>query len=241
MNLVLLHPDDFISGEPSARLARVRIEGRRARYVLEVHRETLGEALCVGLLGGAMGRGVIVAMEDGHIELDVVLDRSPPELLPLTLVLALPRPLVLKRVLISATSMGVGRIVLVNARRVEKSYWQSKALEEGALREQLLLGLEQARATNMPEVDLRPRFRPFVEDELARWIGGTQALVADPSGGEPCPRNVGGPLTLAIGPEGGWSDYELERLRAIGFRVVHLGERILRVETAVPALISRLL
>ncbi len=241
MNLVLLFPEDFVNGEPCGQSSRVRIEGRRSKYVREVHREMLGDELCVGLLDGAMGRGVIVAMEEDRIELEVVLDRSPPALLPLTLVLALPRPLVLKRVLICATSMGVGRIVLVNARRVEKSYWQSKALEETALREQLLLGLEQARATSLPEVHLRPRFRPFVEDELVHWIGGTEALVADPSGAKPCPRHIGGALTLAIGPEGGWSEYELERLSAVGFAAVHLGERIMRVETAVPALISRLL
>jgi RsmE family RNA methyltransferase len=132
--------------------------------------------------------------------------------------------------------MGVKRFVLLHSRRVEKSYWQSKGLEPEALRRQLLLGLEQARDTILPEVQTERRFRPFAEDRLP---GSGPALLADPDSPEPCPR-AAGPLTLIVGPEGGFVPFEVERLVAAGARPIGLGARVLRVETAVVSLLARL-
>ena len=168
MNLILLLPDDGIDGA-----GRVRLRGRRLAHVLDVHRASVGDELRVGLLGGGLGTGRVLQLTPDVLEMEVSLERAPPPPLPLTLLLALPRPKVLRRVLRTASSMGVKRIVLLNARRVEKSYWQSPYLETKALEEQLLLGLEQARDTLLPEILLRPLFRPFVEDELP-GIAGTR-------------------------------------------------------------------
>jgi RsmE family RNA methyltransferase len=235
VNLVLLFPEDGIDGA-----GRVRLHGRRLRHVLDVHRAAAGDELRVGLLGGGIGTGKVLQLTPAVLELEVRLDREPPAPLPLTLLLALPRPKVLRRVLRTASAMGVKRIVLLNAWRVEKSYWQSPALEPAALQEQVLLGLEQARDTVPPEILARPRFKPFVEDELPALVGGTLPLVAHPPAREECPRNAGRPVTLAIGPEGGFIPYEVEQLVARGFTPVRLGERILSTEAAVPALLARL-
>ena len=146
----------------------------------------------------------------------------------------------LRRVLSSAASLGVKSIFLINSYRVDKSYWQSPFLSDENIRHQLILGLEQARDTKLPEVCLRPRFKPFVEDELPQIVKDAAALVAHPGAAEQCPRDVAGPVVLAIGPEGGLVQYEIDNLVSCGFRPVTLGPRILRVETAVPCLISRL-
>jgi len=236
MNLILLFENDF-SGESGK---RVRLRGRRWLYVRDVHRAAVGDELCVGLLNGRIGRGHVLRLDEAGLEMEVELNEDPPRPLRLTLILALPRPLVLKRVLISVTSMGVKRIVLVNPRRVDRSFWSSSALQAEALREQLILGLEQARDTLMPEVLLRPRFRPFVEDELSALVDGGRALIAHPGAGVPCPTGLAEPVTLAVGPEGGFSDYEVEKLEGHGFSKIDLGPRILRVETAVPALLAKL-
>lgn len=234
MNLLLLEAGDFTAPD------RVRLAGRRLQHAREVHRAAPGDDLRVGLVGGSLGRGRILRLDAEVLELAVDLGEAPPPKLPLGLLLALPRPKVLNRVLASAASLGVARIVLVNAWRVEKAYWRSPRLEPANLRAQLLLGLEQARDTVLPDLRLERLFRPFVEDGLPAWGAGAVLLAAHPGAPEPCPRGLEGPCVLAIGPEGGWIPQEVASLARAGFRAVDLGPRILRVETALAALVGRL-
>lgn len=240
VNLILLFDRDFVANGPDPSGGRVSLVGRRFRHVQSIHRASVGDELCVGVAGGSIGRGRVVYLDDDRVDLDVVLEGAPPPPLPVDLVLALPRPLVLKRVLISATAMGVKRIFLIQSNRVERSFWNSKVLREGELEKPLILGLEQAKDTIVPEVSLRTRFRAFVEDELPDIARGTSAWVAHPDAEVECPRAVEGPVTLVMGPEGGFVPFEIERLQAAGCTPVHLGERILRIETALPALLARL-
>lgn len=234
MNLLLLEAADFVAAD------RVVVRDRRLTHIQEVHRAEAGESLRVGLLGGGMGVGRLVRLDQAEAELTVELTQAPPAKLPITLLLALPRPKMLRRVLQTAASMGVPRLVLLNSYRVEKSFWQTPFLETHAVREQLLLGLEQARDTVLPEVILEKRFKPFVEDRLPQLVKGTRGLIGHPGDYPACPRALNEPVTLAIGPEGGWIPYEIEKLTAAGLQPVQLGERILRVETAVSALLARL-
>ncbi|HUJ12689.1 MAG TPA: 16S rRNA (uracil(1498)-N(3))-methyltransferase [Thermoanaerobaculia bacterium] len=224
MNLLLLFPEDFIG------VTRARVDGRRLDEIRRIGSDTLR----AGVVGGQLGTARIVAAG----EVEVVLDSDPPPPLPLTLVLALPRPKVLGRVIAGATSMGIKRIFLINAWRVEKSYWKSPKL--ATLRDHAILGLEQARDTIMPRIETRRFFLPFLEDELPSIAAGTLPLVAHPGAGEPCPRDANRPVTLAIGPEGGFIAEEIASYERAGFRPVSFGRRILRVETAVPALVGRL-
>ncbi len=235
MNLVLLFDNDFIPGSLTAVL-----EGRRLRHVTNIHRASPGDSLKVGLANGRTGQGLITDMDRQQLRLEVSLDREPPPPLPLNLVLALPRPKVLNRVVAAAASMGVKNIWLIHAYKVEKSYWQSPRLSLENLVAQSVLGLEQARDTVLPAIVLKNRFKPFVEDDLPAITAGTLALVADPSGLAPPPVDLTIPVTLAIGPEGGFIPYEIDMLARSGFASVHLGQRILRVETAIPAMIYRL-
>ncbi len=234
MNLLLLEDADFIAAN------RARLEGRRLKHLHEVHRAEAGDSLRVGRLGGSMGQGHLLRLDPDMAELEVTLDQPPPAKLPLTLLLALPRPKMLRRVLQTVAAMGVPRLVLLNSYRVEKSFWQTPFLEPEAIREQLILGLEQARDTQLPDVLIEKRFKPFVEDRLPALAAGTLGLVGHPGDFPACPRAVERPVTLAIGPEGGWIPYEVEKLQAAGLQPVQLGERILRVETAVTALLARL-
>lgn len=235
MNLILLSQTDFIENEQ-----RVRLNGRRFLHITKVLQASVGDELHVGVLNSKTGKARITRMEENLLEMNVRVDSDPPLPLPVTLILALPRPKVLKRVLMSASSMGVKKMVLLNTWRVEKSYWKSPRLKEEKMNEALMLGLEQARDTMMPEVLLRPLFKPFVEDELPELMKGTLPLLAHMEAGEPCPRHITQPVTLVVGPEGGFIPYEVEKLTAKGFKVVSLGERTLRVETAVPVLLSKI-
>ncbi len=234
MNLILLSADDFIAPE------RVRLSGRRFGHIRDVHRAEPGRALDVGVLNGLMGKGEVIALDETCVELKVKLDTEPPAPLPVTVLLALPRPKMLKRSLQTLASMGVKEIVLINSYRVEKSFWSSPWLTEAKIREQLLLGLEQAEDTRMPEVRLEKRFKPFVEDRLPALLAGKTGLIAHPGESRPCPAGFNQSTVLAIGPEGGFIPYEVELMKTQGMTQIHLGRRILRVETAVPVLLSRL-
>ncbi|MGC4008288.1 MAG: 16S rRNA (uracil(1498)-N(3))-methyltransferase [Pseudomonas sp.] len=234
MNLLLLDDADFVAAD------RVILRDRRLTHMQEVHRAESGDRLRVGRLGGQMGEGRLLRLEANEAELQVGFDQAPPAKLPLTLLLALPRPKMLRRVLQTVAAMGVPRLVLLNSYRVEKSFWQTPFLEPEAVREQLILGLEQARDTVLPEVIIEKRFKPFVEDRLPALAAGSLGLIGHPGPWPDCPRALSEPVTLAIGPEGGWIPYEVDKLREAGLNPVQLGERILRVETAVTALLARL-
>ncbi|UUQ67215.1 16S rRNA (uracil(1498)-N(3))-methyltransferase [Pseudomonas fuscovaginae UPB0736] len=234
MNLLLLEEADFIAAD------RVVLRDRRLTHMQEVHRVAVGDSLRVGRIGGLMGSAEVLYLEAGEAQLQVSLDQPPPTKLPLTLILALPRPKMLRRVFQTIATMGVPKLVLVNSYRVEKSFWQTPFLEPEAIREQLILGLEQTRDTMLPEVIIEKRFKPFVEDRLPAISADTLGLVGHPGSYPACPRAVDAPVTLAIGPEGGWIPYEIDLLGKSGLQPVQLGERILRVETAVTALLARL-
>jgi 16S rRNA (uracil1498-N3)-methyltransferase len=234
VNLLLLFPEDFQSE------SRARVTGRRFLHASTVLKAGAATALTVGLADGRIGRAIVATVTAEAMELEVTLDHEPPAPLPATIVLALPRPKVLNRVIASLSSMGVKRIYLINAWRVEKSYWGTPRLDSANLHLQKVLGLEQARDTVFPVIEVRRFFRKFVEDELPALIAGTRPLVAHPPASEECPRNLREAVTLAIGPEGGFIDPEIASLERIGFQQVNLGARILRVETVLPALLARL-
>lgn len=236
MNLILLAPEDL----DDSHLARVR-DPRRLRHLKEVHRASPGDELTLGVLGGGIGRGRLLSLDGEEARFAVeALDQAPPPPLDIELVLALPRPRMLARSLEHVTALGVKRLTLLHTRRVEKSYWQSPELRPEKIHEHLILGLEQARDTRLPEIELVTRFKPFVEDVLPQRLAGRRGLVAHPGMAQACPRGLAEPALLVVGPEGGLIPYEVEQLLAAGCEGVHLGERILRVETAVVALLARL-
>ena len=234
MNLILFTDSDRVAPRTIA------LRGRRLQHLREVHRANSGDILRVGEINGLMGTGEILEINDTFASLSISLDQSPPKKLPVRLVLALPRPKMLRRILRTIAELGVSELHLINSYRVEKSYWQSPVLKPDTVREYLLLGLEQSRDTQVPLVHHHTAFKPFVEDDLPGMIRGRQALLAHPGEYAPCPRHISGEILLVIGPEGGFIPYEVDKLQRAGCKVVSLGPRILRVENAVSSLLGRL-
>jgi RsmE family RNA methyltransferase len=230
VNLLLLEPAEL---RPDG---TARLEGRRVAHVGGVLRAGPGDRIQAGVVGGRMGEAEVLALSPSELVLRPALDRDPPPPAPVSLLLGLPRPKILRRVLQAAASMGVKRLVLLGSWRVEKSYWASPQLAPEVIREDLLLGLEQGRDTVLPEVLLRRFFKPFVEDELEALFPGPARLLAHPAGAAPLETlaPAGPRATLAVGPEGGWTPYEAEALRRRGFSPFSLGPRVLRVDAAVP-------
>lgn len=236
MNLILLSPDDIENDH----LARVR-DPRRLRHLRDVHHASPGDHLSLGVVGGNIGQGELLTLDEQEAIFALPpLDQTPPAPLPVHLVLALPRPRMLARTLEHVTALGVKRITLLHTRRVEKSYWMSPELGAEKIHHHLVLGLEQARDTLLPTVTLEKGFRPFTEERLPGLLEGRRGLLAHPGMPSACPRGIEAPTLLLVGPEGGFIPWEVERLLEAGCEGIHLGQRILRVETAVTALLARL-
>jgi RsmE family RNA methyltransferase len=235
MNCLLIEPEEVAENSN-----RVRIKGRRRRHAEEILRATTGDLLRVGIIGGRLGTARIVGLDEEVLDLEVDLDRDPPPKRALHLVLALPRPPVFRRLVSTIASLGVERLLVVGTARTEKSFWQSHVIEPEAIRERLLLGLEQTGDTILPNVEFHPYFESLLADVLPPRLVGQRGLLAHPGAAKPCPHAVGEPVTVFVGPEGGLVDYEVERLCDIGFEAVDLGPRVLRVEPVIPLLVGRL-
>lgn len=234
MNLILFYEEEINNG-------KAEITGLKLQHIHSCIKPSVGDTLKTGIINGLIGEGIVTDITPQRLALTLSIHDSPPPPLPLTLIMAMPRPKVLNRVIQHATAMGIKNIYIIKTWRVEKSYWESPMLEEENLLRQMIAGLEQGKDTVLPKIYIRKRFKPFIEDELPAIANGSLALTAHPSAETPCPREVKSPVTLAIGPEGGFIPYEIEALQKTGFKTVSLGNRILRVETALPFLIGRLL
>lgn len=234
MNLLLIDTPDLLPD------GRACIKGRRFMHMKKVLKAEAGSILACGRVNGPMGTGIVDTMTKHEAVISLNLDQEPPAPLPLTLILALPRPKMLKRILQTAASLGVKEIYLINSWRVEKSFWHSDLLTPDKLDSHLRLGLEQAKDTILPKIHLKRYFTSFVKEELPVLAKGKHFFLAHPKADQPCPVGVNDDTVLVIGPEGGFIDLEVQTLADAGAGTFHMGPRILRVETAVPALISRL-
>lgn len=235
MNLILLHPSDFVSEEVAV------VRNRRHEHLTRVLRVAAGDEVSVGVVNGKIGVAAVVRVDQSECELAVDLTGDPPPPLPVTLVVALPRPKVLNRVVASAASLGVKKLWLLNAWKVEKSYWKSPRLQPENLMLQSLLGLEQAMDTMLPGIQTARFFRAFVEAELPRIAADSLRLFAHPLASEMAPRQLSQRATIVVGPEGGFIPEEVASLEQAGFGGISLGPRVLRTETAIAALLGRFL
>ena len=253
MNRILFKPGEIRDG-------RATFSDVRAEHVLTVLHGTEGQTLKTGVLDGPVGTSVIERIEGNAVT--VRCTHETPSRPPwLDLILAPPRPRAMKRLLPQLASLGVRRIVLVGAEKVEKAFWGAQFLKEEVYRPLLVDGLQQAGTTAVPTIEVFKSFSRFVRFNLDSHFGGqTPRIVAHPSA---VAGHVGGPRScaaelctevgragarpspqvpvLAVGPEGGWTDAEVALLEEKGFARMSLGPRILRTDTALIVLLGRLM
>ena len=244
MNLILFEPSEI-----SADLS-VHLDDRRSRHIINVLGSQPGARLKAGIINGPVGSAEIISITKDKKRAAVILRFSAEGPVPqppfCDLILGLVRPIMLKKILAQAASLGVGRIFLINANRVEKSFFSANLLKDERYRTYLIEGLEQAKDTCLPQVSIHERFRPFVEDFMPA-IAHTYSrmLVAHPEAGQGLKQAVdpatGGRKLLAVGPEGGWVDFEIDKFIEQDFVPISMGERVLRTDTAVVALLAQLM
>lgn len=235
MNLLI-----FTGGELDVR--RLVLTDRRAAHLRNVLRVEQGDLVRVGMINGPIGHGTVVDLTPREVVLEVSLENPPVCSLHVELILALPRPIMLQRILKQATVLGVRRFYLIRSRRVEKSFFQSPVLAPDKIHELLIEGMEQGMDTWLPEVSIHRQFKPFAQDFLPTLEGS--GIIAHPRVGTPLAAldvpKPDGRVLLAVGPEGGWNDFELDMFASAGFQAFTMGERILHVDTATVALLAQL-
>jgi RsmE family RNA methyltransferase len=237
MNLLLVERDELVGDGRD-----VELRDERARHLFDVLHVVPDQDVRIGVIDGPQGTASVTAI-DGHVvRLRCTFNDDPPVVPPVDLILALPRPKVMRRLWAQLAAVGVGRIILTNAERVERDYFGTHLLTPATFRPLLIEGLQQARDTRVPGVSIHRRFRVLIEDELDALTDDALRLVAHPAESTSARDAIcAAParrVLLAIGPEGGWNRFELDLLAAHGFTAIGMGTRTLRTDTACVAMLS---
>lgn len=239
MNIVLF--------EPEALLGPLSRSDPRAQHIINVLRRKIGDTFDAGIVNGPRGKARLEGLSDKELDLSFSWDAEPPPLAPLDLVVGLARPQTARKILQEATTLGVRSIHFVKTDRSESSYASSTLWSSGEWRRHLIEGAAQAFCTRLPSI----RHDQTLDDFL-NGISSFSAKVALDNYEAPSalaallhPYLNADPfdtakfhLCLAIGSERGWSPRERVLLKDNGFTLAHLGQRVLRTETAVVASLS---
>ena len=243
MNLIILTPEDYDGDQ------RCVLRDHRADHIRSVLRAIPGQTVRIGMLNGKYGHGEIITVTPDAVELSCQFSEIPEDLTPaIDLICAVSRPKIMRKVLYVSAMMGVRRICFVRANRSEKSYLSSPLLTPEGARPHLIEGLSQGGFTALPKIWCEPLFRPFIEDRLDDLFGVAshqRRLLVDPRGTQTV-RSLRGDcdnshIVVAIGPEGGWVDFERGLFEQQQFVGVTLGPWTLRVEYAVTAILAQLM
>ena len=264
MNRILFEKDEIVDGVAT-------FGGARAEHVMNVLHGEIGQVLKTGEINGPIGLGEIVAIKGevassplvkNELSISVRCTHEQESIYPwIDLILAPPRPRVMKRLLPQLATMGVGRIFLVGAKKVEKDFWGATLLKPENYRPLLIDGLMQAGTSILPTLETRRNFRKFVKEELDGLWPTAKRIIAHPYGADStrifanvakareslaeirsiCEDSRSETVVLAVGPEGGWTDEEVALLEEHCFARYSLGSRILRTDTATIALLAQLM
>jgi 16S rRNA (uracil1498-N3)-methyltransferase len=204
-------------------------------HILEILRLSAGDPFLAGIIEGPIGTATLKAASPDGLEIDFAPERESPPLDPITLIVGLPRPQTAKKVLHEATAMGVQRIHFVRTDLGERSYAHSPLWKAGEFRRHLIDGAMQAVSTRLPEVTVAQKLEDTLRSEDT---ASKLALDNDELAQSLASADVRLPAAIAIGSERGWSDRERQVLRDAGYSMVHIGHRVLRVETACVAALT---
>jgi len=238
MNIIILTENDQLSKEV------YRINGDRLTHLSNILKLKRNDKVEIGLLNGPIGIAKIAGINETEAELEVIsINPIIEKQQKIDIICALPRPQTLKKILNTCATMGVSNLYLVRSEKVEKSYFHSPLLDESNYTKFLIEGLSQGKRTKIPKVTIYKKFKEFFENHFDETNKNSFCLLAHPSSGNylNCLSSIPPKkIILAIGPEGGWNDYEINFMEEKGFVKFKLSESILRVENAVTAALAQI-
>ncbi|PLX66088.1 MAG: 16S rRNA (uracil(1498)-N(3))-methyltransferase [Denitrovibrio sp.] len=232
MNLLLLKPDELKNG-------RALLSDKRAQHIIKIIKAKTGDTLHAGLLHGLIGKAHILDITSEGVTVEFTALTDPPAPADLSLVLALPRPKAFRRILFAAVACGVKDIHIINSWRVEKSYWESPYMSHESVERISMDALSQSKDTVMPQVSFHRYFMQFMGETLELLPEHRQRLVAHPYGAKS--EELSASCVIAVGPEGGFVEREMETFEKYGFKAFSPIERVLTTEHFVPFILGKLI
>ncbi len=221
MNLMLLTANEARDGlAPS---------DPRARHLLKTVHANIGSTLHVGVRGERRGIATVLTTEP-RLTFGIRWETAPQAPLPLEVLVGLPRPQSARKVLHDLASLGARKITFFKPAKGDPAYATSSLWSTEEWRELLDKGAEQACSALVPAVAHAPSLEAALAASPEGWRVALDPYEAEGPLSGSAPRKEA--ATLAIGPERGWDGAERAALRAAGFELRHLGDRVLRVEAA---------
>ncbi|MFP4362757.1 MAG: 16S rRNA (uracil(1498)-N(3))-methyltransferase [Spirochaetia bacterium] len=217
------------------------IEDPRSQHIIKVLKLRTGDSFTAGCIPGLYGTGKIQQISKKVLTFSFTLKEDPKVPAPIHLLIGHPRPIFAKRMLKDLTSLGVSSLIFTSAELGEKSYLSSKLWKEQGYQEFLIQGAQQAGTSYIPEVSVQYSLEKSVSllpdrgTRICLHPGKEYPLLAEKE------LLQWEPVSIAIGPERGWTENEAEALREKGFSMVQMGERILKTETACTTAVSAVL
>ena len=233
MNHLIFFSEDKISDN------EIQISDNRKDHILNILELKKGDNLRVGEFNGKTGSGKITDIDE-NITIEFSVTDNPPEKIPLHVIVGLSRPKVLSRLITDLTTYGVEKIDIIQTWYGDKGYWNNDLFTEKGLKESITKGLEQAMDTIPPEIKLVRRFGPYSNDVLPTYSENSRCYIAQPNSENELGNHKNERSVIAIGPERGFTPYEVNQFTKAGFEPVTLGNRILRTEAAAHFAVSRL-
>jgi 16S rRNA (uracil1498-N3)-methyltransferase len=247
MNSLVLFPQEVRESAVAV------LEGARARYAFDTHGVREGQSLKVAVMGGRRGQGRILLASLDKVTIELALSDECLRTSPVSLIVGVSRPQTIKKVIQAAVMFGVSSLHFVKSEKGEKSYLQSRSLDAESIEEEALKALEQIWDSRKPEIVVHRTFSYFMENKLSTvaenlmqesGVSKVHSMVAHP-GSAPlrCGDTAliqGAASVIAIGPERGWSDGEIDIFDRYGFHRIGLGDRVVRVELALVFLLGKL-
>ena len=237
MNLILLEEHEL--GHTLSR------RDERTIHLVKILHKKAGDVFEAGILDGMRGTGRIEKINfDGSIFVSVNATEPPEPRLPIRIAAGFVRPIQIKRLLRDLSSIGVSSIDLVGTELGEKSYRDTKLLNDGGAHAALVEGAVQARDTTIPVLSVYENLVSWLNERPweTAWHKRIPLLIAmdnvRPEGSIFHLGTTSRPAVLAIGPERGWSDNERDMFEKAGFLRLSMGNRALRTETACVAAAS---
>lgn len=237
MNIIILSEKDQISEK------QYRISDERFVHITNILKSEAGDIIEIGIINFKSGKAKIISVDKSELIIEIIeLYENKKSKINIDLICALPRPQTLKKVLLISATFGVKNLFFIKSEKVEKSYFHSPLLFEENYNKYLIEGLSQGKRIDLPNVTFHKYFKKFFENDFKQENYNSKLLAHPNSEMNLLQYNLHDKenIIIAIGPEGGWNDFEIDYMINFGFKKFILSKNILRVESAVTSTLSQI-